>query len=90
MTIEQELKLRQKLTEHHQWPEVYIFKFIMPKEGDNLATLLSFFNEQSEISQRDSSQGKFVSVTVKEVMLSTDAVIDRYKSIKGIDGLMSL
>jgi hypothetical protein len=90
MTVEEELKLRQRLDSLHKWPDVYMFKFIVPAVNDNLEVLLSFFKEGADISQRHSANLNFTSITIKEVMLSTEAVIERYKSITHIPGLISL
>ncbi len=90
MNVEQEIKLRAQLDKIHTWPDVYMFKFVLPKDKSKLDELLSFFTEKAAISTRDSSTGKYTAVTIKEVMLSTDAVVDRYRSITNIEGLMSL
>ena len=90
MNVEQELKLRMQLDTMHKWPDVYMFKFVLPKDEAKIAELLSKFTEKAEVLQRDSAKGNYVSVTIKEVMFSTDSVIDRYKSISNIEGLLSL
>ncbi len=90
MNVEQELKLRMQLDQMHKWPDVFMFKFVLPKDDAKMAQLMANFTEKAEVITRDSAKGNYVSVTVKEVMFSTDAVIDRYKSITNIEGLMSL
>lgn len=90
MNVEQELKLRMQLDKMHNWPDVYMFKFVLPKDQAKIDELLSHFTEKADITQRESSTGKYISVTIKEVMLSTDAVVERYRSINNIEGLLSL
>ena len=90
MNIEEELKLRMKLDQHHNWPDVYMYKFVLPNEPEKIEQLMTHFAEKSEVTRRESAKGNYVSITIKEVMLSTDAVIERYRSITGIEGLMSL
>ncbi|MES2627682.1 MAG: DUF493 family protein [Bacteroidota bacterium] len=90
MNIEQELKLRIQLDKMHKWPDVYMFKFVLPKDDDKLASLLSHFTDKAEITTRDSAKGNYMSITIREVMFSSDAVVERYKSITDIEGLLSL
>ncbi len=90
MNIEQEIKLRMQLDKMHKWPDVYLYKFVLPKDQTKIDQLLSNFTEKADVSVRESAKGNYVSVTIKEVMFSTDAVVERYKSISAIEGLMSL
>lgn len=90
MNVEQELKLRMQLDKMHSWPDVYMFKFVLPKDEQKVADLMSHFTNKAEVVTRDSAKGNYVSITIKEVMFSTDSVIERYKSIKSIEGLLSL
>ncbi len=90
MTPEQEIKLRNQLDKLHQWPDVYLFKFIVPNETEKIKELKSYFTEQADIQERESKKGTYVAVSIKEVMQSTDEVVSRYRSIKTIEGLMSL
>lgn len=90
MTPEQEIKLRNQLDKLHQWPDVYLFKFIVPNETEKIKELKSYFTEQADIQERESKKRTYVAVSIKEVMQSTDEVVSRYRSIKTIEGLMSL
>lgn len=83
--------LRNKLDETQTWPAIYMFKFIIPADNEKLAHLQSLFNTQeSLVVTRTSSKGNFVSVTAKELMLSTDKVIERYAAAAEIEGIISL
>lgn len=83
--------LRQKLEEGFDWPRVYLFKFIVPAENDKIAQVENLFNsEEAEITMRTSSKGNFVSVSAKEMMLSPEKVIERYKKAAEIEGIVSL
>jgi hypothetical protein len=82
--------LREKL-EDRQWPAVYLFKFIIPADNQKIAQTESLFDaETAQIELRKSKTGKFVSVSAKELMLSVDAVIERYEEAVKIPGLMAL
>lgn len=79
------------LEENYNWPCIYMFKFICPAKNENIAHLESLFNSKSsEVVIRQSSKGNFVSVTAKEIMLSPEKVLNRYKEVEQIPGLLSL
>mgnify|MGYP003682498089 CR=1 FL=1 len=83
--------LKTKLEEFQKWPSVYMFKFIVPGDLKKVAEVESLFNtDTSKVSTRQSSTGKFISVTAKEVMTSSDAVIAKYREAEHIEGLLSL
>ena len=79
------------LEENYSRPSLYMFMFICPAKNENIAHLESLFNsESSEVIIRQSSKGNFVSVTAKEIMLSPEKVLNRYKEVEQIPGLLSL
>jgi putative lipoic acid-binding regulatory protein len=49
-----------------------------------------FDPEVAELALRPSSKGTYVSFTATELMMSVDAVVERYQKAKGIPGLISL
>lgn len=83
-------KLREFLNKEESWPIVYMFKFIIPADNQKIALIESKFSDEAIISHKESSGGKYFSITVKEVMLSADAIIDKYKEMKNIEGLITL
>lgn len=82
--------LRDKLSKENNWPQVYMFKFIIPADNKKMALVESKFSDEANISQKESSNGKYMSITVKEVMLNADAVIQKYKDVSEIEGVMAL
>lgn len=82
--------LREQLTANVTWPSVYMFKFIAPAENRIFAMLQDLFPHQAEFTNRHSASGKYVSITVKELMLSVDEVIDRYQKASAIEGVIVL
>jgi len=82
--------LRKRLHDTTSWPSVYMFKFILPNDNQKMALLRKIFEEDSRIFEKSSSKGNYVSLTVKMVMLSPDEVIDRYRQVAKIDGVMML
>lgn len=83
-------KLKEILNKHITWPALYMFKFIIPADNRKIALIESKFSETAVISQHQSSSGKYISITIKEVMLNADSIIDKYKEMKGIEGLIAL
>lgn len=91
MNFDEQFKnLHEKLLKDKNWPQVYMFKFIIPASNKNIALVESKFSDEATIQQKESSGGKYISITVKEVMLTADAVIEKYREISTIEGVMSL
>lgn len=81
--------LRKELNKIGAWPMVYMFKFIIPADNKRLALVTSKFSDDSIVTRKESTNGKYISITVKEVMLNADSIIDKYKEMEGIEGLMA-
>lgn len=81
--------LREKL-EKQEWPSVYMFKFIIESGNKNLALLEALFGETSKIHLKESSNGKYISLTATELMLSANDVVEIYKNASKIEGIISL
>lgn len=79
--------LREKLDQHHAWPDLYTFKFIVPKGKEKEVTAL--FPNHS-FTQRDSKNGNYISITVQMMMPSTESVIDVYDAASKIEGIIAL
>jgi hypothetical protein len=82
--------LRKKLEAEHSFPTVYMFKFIVPADNRKIALVESLFNEEAEISQKQSSQGSYFSLTAKQVAISVDDIIAVYEKAAEIEGIMAL
>ena len=82
-------KLREKL-DQEPWPNVYMFKFIVPSDNHKIAMIESFFEDDAEIILQPSSNGKYTSVTIRQVMLGSDAIIAVYKQAEAVEGIISL
>jgi len=82
--------LKQKLEDQHSFPTLYMFKFIIPADNKKLALVEALFGAEAEVSTRQSSSNKFISISAKEVMVSADNVIYVYKEAEKIEGIISL
>lgn len=83
-------ELKNKLNETQSYPTVYMFKFIMDAEHRKIALVESLFGENAEIYTKESDKGKYISITITEVMMSTEEIIDIYIKASEIKGVMLL
>jgi len=81
--------LRQKL-EQEEWPSTYMFKFILPNDNESITRLLNIFGTANKQQMQNSRNGKYVSITIEELMLSADDVIEKYEKAAQLKGVMSL
>lgn len=82
--------LRKKLDETQSYPSVYMFKFIMEADNRKIALVENLFSENAEIYTKESGKGNYISITVKEVMMSTEEIIGIYEKAADIKGVMFL
>lgn len=83
-------QLRVMLDETHSWPSMFMFKFILPSDEQKITQLKLIFGESAEFTPRLSKKGKYTSITVKDMMLSADAIFERYTEAAKIEGIISL
>ncbi len=85
-------KLKDQLIQTSLWPNVYLYKFIIPVEPDQSKELLAIFDNQGAvISSKKSKTGKYQSYSIKIKLKNPDAVIGKYKEVtKKIKGVISL
>ena len=78
---------QEKLEATHSFPSLYMFKFIVKEEKQQELKKLFPGNE---IVVKPSSKGKYVSLTVKAMMGSSESIIDIYKKAHLIEGIIAL
>ena len=78
---------REKLDQHHSWPTLYIFKFIVPKGKEVEVRKLFPLHTTSE---KESKSGKYTSLTFQMMMPSGAAVIEVYQKASIVEGLIAL
>lgn len=84
-------RIRKTLDATHDWPALFMFKFIIPADNEKLAQVEALFNATTaEIRLRPSKNGNYTSITAKEIMLSAEAVLERYERAAKIEGLIAL
>lgn len=82
--------LLEKFAADQNWPQVYLFKFIVPNDNKTVALTQALFGQQAQVSMTKSRTGKYVSISAKEMMLSSDEVIKIYEKSSKIKGLIAL
>ena len=84
-------RLKQQLEGDTQWPSNYLYKFIVPATLDKIAEIEAIFDgTNAQISTRDSSKGTYTSISIKVLMNSPDAVIEKYLEVSSVEGVISL
>ena len=84
-------RMKASLDQNHEWPSIYMFKFIVPSDNEKIAQVEALFNsDTAELKMNQSKNGKYTSITAKEVMTSADEVLECYSKAKNIEGLISL
>jgi putative lipoic acid-binding regulatory protein len=82
-------KLRE-LLDNQEYPSVYFYKFIVKQDPAKIQLIKRCFSETAEITTKPSSNGKYTSVSIKEMMLNSEDIINRYKAVSKIDNVITL
>lgn len=78
---------KELLDDKYKWPTTYTFKFIVkPSQLEEITKLLN----TTQVTTRTSKNGKYISVTAKMMMSSSDDVINIYKKAGLIKGIIAL
>ena len=84
-------KLKNDLEKYQNCPSEYIYKFIIVNETKKKEELLSKFDlNLCKLTLKESSNKKYVSITLVKFMKNPDEVISKYLEISKIDGIISL
>lgn len=78
---------REKLDQHYAWPSLYIFKFIVPSGQEDAVKRLF---PKHVASEKQSTRGRYTSVTVQMMMPSSEAVVSVYEQAAAIEGIIAL
>lgn len=83
--------LKEKLEATHDFPEDYLFKFIIPNDQAKLTEIYRVFDGiKHTLTNKDSKNGKYTALTFNAFVLDADHVIRIYKAIGNIGGAISL
>jgi putative lipoic acid-binding regulatory protein len=90
MSPEELNNFRSKLLETTTFPTVYMFKFIVKSENRLIALVETLFDEDAEIHIKESSSGKYTSITAKQVVVDVDSITNVYQKANEIPGIIFL
>lgn len=84
-------KLREQLTETSKWPSNYLYKFIVETATGKIDQIEAIFdNMGAVINLKKSKNGKYTSVSITVNLNGPDQVIEKYKEVGQIGGVISL
>ncbi|WP_034059279.1 DUF493 family protein [Lacinutrix jangbogonensis] len=85
-------KLKEQLQDTSLWPSEYLYKFIVKSDVKKVETIETIFNYLGAvINTKESSNGKYTSVSINVNMKNPDAVIAKYLEVaEKVEGVISL
>ena len=84
-------KLKVQLEDTTDFPADYMYKFIVPTDGNQLAEVEGLFDDKGAvITTKNSKTGKYVSITIVLKVNSADEIIEYYTKVEKIKGIISL
>lgn len=82
---------KEKLHDVETFPSMYTFKFIVKSALKQEAAVEKIFDHpSSKFSFKDSSGGKYKSITVESFVQNPDEVINYYKAVSKIESVIML
>lgn len=84
-------RLKDQLAETTVWPSNYLYKFIVLTESDNIDQINKIFDHTGAvITSKKSKKGKYTSVSVTVNLKNPEEVIEKYKEVGALEGVISL
>lgn len=83
--------LKTNLENNHNFPEDYLYKFIILNDQEKLTEIYRVFDgTKNTFSTRESSNAKYISCTIHCFVLDADHVIRLYREVSKIEGVIML
>ena len=83
--------LKEKLENYYDFPDDYLFKFIIPTDQSKLTEIYQVFDGiKFTLSNRESKNGNYTASTINAFVLDADQVITIYKAVGKIEGVVLL
>lgn len=84
-------RLKVELMNSQSWPSDYLYKFIVPTDPEKIERINRIFdNTGAVIESRQSRKGKYTSISITVNLRDPDEVIDKYKEVGEVEGVISL
>ncbi|MGO4710143.1 DUF493 family protein [Chryseobacterium sp. 2TAF14] len=83
--------LKEKLENNHDFPEDYLFKFIIPTDDAKLTEIYKVFDGiKFTLGNRESKNGKYTACNINAFVLDADQVVRIYKEVAAIENVILL
>ena len=84
-------RLKAELDISNTWPALYLYKFIVPTENNNVKRVEEAFDCMGAVIKTTKSKtGKFTSISVDVTMKDAQEIVDKYIEVSTIKGIISL
>ena len=84
-------RLKEQLQESTSWPSNYLYKFIVPTAAECIGRIHEIFdNTGAVIETKQSKKGKYTSISITVNLKNPDEVIEKYKEVGKVEGVISL
>lgn len=84
-------RLKVELDMSNSWPALYLYKFIVPTDEDNIVRVEEAFDCMGAVIKTTKSKtGKFTSISVDVMMKDSQEIIEKYIEVSTIKGIISL
>ncbi|MCG9791145.1 DUF493 family protein [Flavobacterium algicola] len=84
-------RLKAELERSNSWPDLYLFKFIVPTDASKIKQIEDAFDCMGAvIKTKQSKTAKFTSVSVDVQMKNPQEIIEKYIELSTIEGIISL
>lgn len=84
-------RLREELLKNSTWPSNYLYKFIVPTDQQKIDLINNIFdNTGAVIESKQSRKGKYTSLSITVNLKNPDEVIEKYKEVGKVKGVISL
>ena len=83
--------LKEKLETHHNFPEDYLYKFIVPNNPEKLTEIYRVFDGiQHTMNNKESKNGNYTALSISAFVLDANMVIDIYQKVAKVEGIVML
>ncbi|MBN9312298.1 MAG: hypothetical protein BGO40_10915 [Chryseobacterium sp. 39-10] len=83
--------LKEKLEATHDFPEDYLFKFIITNDEAKLTEIYRVFDQiKFTLTTKESKNGKYTAISINAFVLDAEQVITIYKQVGKIEGVIML
>ena len=83
-------KRLKELLDKENYPSVYLFKFIIKNDMEKMVDIKRCFDETAEFETNPSRNGNYLSVSIRQMMLSSEDILMRYERVSKIKNVIVL